>query len=420
MQNQQKRTAGRNGTNLEQAHLLNQRVVLNTIRLFGPVSRVEIARTTKLTNQTIFNIVDGLVRADLIQQLGLKTAERGQPAKLFELNPDGAFSIGLHMERDHIAAVLVDLKGVVRERTYRTDYFATREEALKQALSAIRELQRKCNRKRIWGLGIALPGPTDSPTGRVMSMPNFPGWENFNVRDYFQKKCGLHVALDNDANAAAIGESWYGIGRTLSSFFYLYMGIGVGGGIILDGRPFRGFRGTSGEIGHITVDRTIDARLCGCGKRGCLEAYTSLTSLYQHLRKSGLRNTDLARLTKLFDQHNKALMSWLDAAALFVSEALWNIQLVLDPEAFVIGGHLPGPLLAFICDQCVRRTKSSTPLPPRGTESPHLLQGVLQDEAAAIGAAALPTHDLTAPHYERITSGGHLSLLDLGNAGLAV
>ena len=232
MQSRQKRAPGRNGTNLEHAHLLNQRVVLETIRLCGPVSRVEVARLTRLTNQTVFNIVDGLQQAGLIQKFGLTAAERGQPAKLFKINPDGAFSVGLHLERDHIAAVLVDFSGVVRARTFRGHYLSTPDEARKQALSSIRELQRKNGRKRIWGLGIALPGPIDSRNGKVISMPNFPGWEEFNVRDYFNKKVGLRVLVDNDATAAAIGESWYGVGRTLNSFFYVYMGVGVGGGLL--------------------------------------------------------------------------------------------------------------------------------------------------------------------------------------------
>src|SRR5258708_2381159 len=96
------RTRVRSGTNLERAHLLNQRVVLETVRLSEPVSRIEIARLTGLTNQTVFNIVEDLQRIGLIQNFGRKTAERGQPAKLFEINADAAFSIGLHMERDHI------------------------------------------------------------------------------------------------------------------------------------------------------------------------------------------------------------------------------------------------------------------------------------------------------------------------------
>ena len=229
MKGQSGRTRSRNGANLEHAHLLNQRVILELVRLHGPVSRVDVARLAGLTNQTVFNIVDSLHQIGLIRDFGRKMAERGQPAKLFEINADAAFSVGLHLERDHIASVLVDFKGVIRARTYRARHLSTPADALKQALSAIRELRQKNHRKRILGLGIALPGPMDFQHGKVVFSPNFPGWEQVKVQDYFSRSTKLPVVVDNDATAAAIGESWYGAGRSLDSFVYIYVGVGVGG-----------------------------------------------------------------------------------------------------------------------------------------------------------------------------------------------
>jgi predicted NBD/HSP70 family sugar kinase len=405
----------RNGTNLEHAHLLNQRVVLDTVRLHEPISRTEIARLTALSNQTVFNITDGLRRIGLIQDFVRKTAERGQPPKLFEINPDAAFSIGIHFERDHIASVLIDFKGVIRARTYRPGYLSTPDEALKRALGSIRELKRKSRRRRIWGLGVASPGPMDFREDKVICAPNFPGWEQVNIRDYFSAKTGLRVLVDNDATAAAIGESWYGAARALKSFFYIYVGVGVGGGIFADGRPYRGFRGSSGEVGHVIVDKSKNAKPCGCGKKGCLEAYLSLTSLWQHLREAGIRDTKLPQLVNLFDARNKALMDWLDSAGSYLAETIGNLQLLFDPEAFAIGGHLPEPLLGFLCERCSNllggRGQS------RGSGAPRILRGLLQDEAAALGAAALPIHDLIAPNYEGIANGDHLSLLEFWELG---
>jgi predicted NBD/HSP70 family sugar kinase len=103
-------------------------------------------------------------------------------------------------------------------------------------------------------------------------------------------------------------------------------------------------------------------------------------------------------------------MEWMETAVLFLSEAFQNLQLLFDPEAFVVGGHLPAPILAFICERCgIIAREAQT---PGGTNAPGIFQGSLQDEAAAIGAAALPTHELIAPDYEGITCGGQLSLLD--------
>jgi len=411
MKAHQDRIRVRSGTNLERAHLLNQRVVLETVRLSEPVSRIEIARLTGLTNQTVFNIVEDLQQIGLIQNFGRKTAERGQPAKLFEINADAAFSIGLHMERDHIAAVLVDFKGAIRSRTYRGRFLSTPDEALKQVYSSIAELRRANRRRRIWGLGIALPGPIDFRNGKVVFSPNFPGWEQVNVQDHFRKKTGLRVLIDNDATAAAIGESWYGAGRHLDSFVYVYIGVGVGGGIIVNGRPHRGFRGGSGEVGHIKVERGRNAKLCGCGKKGCLEAYLSLTALTQHLAESGIGYNKLPQLTELFEEKNKVLLGWLNEAAFHLAEMMGNLHLLFDPEAFVVGGHLPGPLLTFLiarCSEIIGKARRTQP-----AEFPKVLQGQLEEEAAALGAAVLPIDDLIAPNYERITSGDHPSLLDI-------
>jgi predicted NBD/HSP70 family sugar kinase len=404
-------TRARSGTNLERAHLLNQRVVLEMVRLNEPVSRIEIARLTGLTNQTVFNIVEDLQQIGLIQNFGQKTAERGQPAKLFEINPDAAFSIGLHMERDHIAAVLVDFKGVIRSRTYRGRYLSTPDEALKQVHSSIGELRRTNKRRRIWGLGIALPGPIDFRHGKVVFSPNFPGWEQVNVQDHFRKKTGLRVLIDNDATAAAIGESWYGAGRHLDSFVYVYIGVGVGGGIIVNGRPHRGFRGGSGEVGHIIVGRGRNAKLCGCGKKGCLEAYLSLTALAQHLTDSGVEYNGLSQLVELYQENDRVLLGWLKEAAFYLTETINSLHLLFDPEAFVIGGHLPGPLLNCLIEGCSQNLAKIRRSPQ--AECPRVLRGQLEEEAAALGAAVLPIDDLIAPNYERLTSGDHPSLLDI-------
>jgi predicted NBD/HSP70 family sugar kinase len=409
MNGQLGRTRSRNGANLEHAHLLNQRVILEIVRLHGPVSRVDVARLTGLTNQTAFNIVQGLQQIGLIRDFGRKMAERGQPAKLFEINADAAFSVGLHLERDHITGVLVDFKGVIRSRTYRARHLATPAEALKQALSSIRELRQKNHRKRILGLGIALPGPMDFQHGKVVFSPNFPGWEQVKVQDHFSRSTKLPVVVDNDATAAAIGESWYGAGRSLDSFVYIYVGVGVGGGIIVNGRPYRGFRGGSGELGHLVVDKRRSAKQCGCGKRGCLEAYLSLTSLSQRLTEAGVKSASLTEIVDLFENDHEIVLDWLKTAASYLAEMIGNLLLLFDPEAIVIGGHLPAPLLSYLIERCAKIGRENG----RVDHHPRLLQGKLQDEAAALGAAVLPIDDLIAPNYERITQGQHPSLLEL-------
>jgi predicted NBD/HSP70 family sugar kinase len=382
----------RSGTNIEHAHLLNQRVVFETIRLLGPISRAEIARKTSLTNQTVSNIVEQLRADGLLEAKGRLTTLRGQPPLLFDIKSDAVCSIGVHLDRDHLGVVLAQLRGRVLKQFCREWYLPTPKEALNIALEFIRQLQKHAheNATQICGVGVALPGPIDFTSGQVIHAPNFPGWEAVDVQHFLMGATGLPVFVDNDATAAAVGESWYGIGRSLESFFYLFFGIGLGGGIILRGQPHRGFSGNAGEVGHLAVASGRNAKNCGCGNTGCLERYVSMAALYDWLDEGGTKRFDSLTLIELFEARNRRLMRWLDDASRYLVDALVRIEMLLDPEAFVLGGRLPSPLVEYLIGQCQKS------LPARQMQgrlhTPRLLKASVTDDAAALGAAALPTH----------------------------
>ncbi|HEY0794095.1 MAG TPA: ROK family protein [Chthoniobacterales bacterium] len=398
------------GVNLEHAHLLNQRVVLEAVRLYGPISRTKLARLTALTHQTAFNITAGLERTGLIRERGHESAERGQPAKVFGLNADGAFSIGLRLERDHLDAVLIDLTGAVRTVVEHTHPYAAPEKAFEDILCAIKALRRKASRKRIWGVGMALPGPIDLQRGGVSFAPHFPFLERVNFQRYLAEKTGLNVLVENDATAAAIGEGWYGVGRPFKSFFYVYIGVGLGGSLVVDGVPSRGITGNAGEIGHLVVDESNSAKGCTCGRKGCLTNYLSLAALSARVRKSGAPTVGPADLLHLFEARNGALLGWLDTAAKHLADAVENLQLLFNPQAFVVGGLLPDELLTYLYQRCVADLKARTL--SRCSSPPQVLQGSLGHIAAAQGAAALPIIELISPNSEGVTEGKHLSLVE--------
>jgi predicted NBD/HSP70 family sugar kinase len=384
--------ATRSGTNIEHAHLLNQRVVFETIRLLGPISRAEIARQTSLTNQTVSNIVEQLKADGLLEAKGRLTTLRGQPPLLFDIKPDAACSIGVHLDRDHLTVVLAQLRGQVLKQLYREWYLPKPKEALEIALDYIHQLQKYAreNATQICGVGVALPGPIDFKSGQVIHAPNFPGWEAVDVQHFLMGATGLPVFVDNDATAAAVGESWYGIGRSLESFFYFFFGVGLGGGIILRGQPHRGFSGNAGEVGHLAVVSGRNAKSCGCGNTGCLERYVSMAALYDWLGETGNKGFDSPTLIELFEARDRRLMQWLDDSGGYLVDALVRIEMLLDPEAFVLGGRLPSPLVEYLIDRCQRS------LPARQMQgrlhTPRLFKASVTDDAAALGAAALPTH----------------------------
>jgi predicted NBD/HSP70 family sugar kinase len=383
------------GTNLKFAHQHNQRVILETVRQRGPLSRVEISSHTALSAQTISNIVDQLLDRGVLQTGERRSGRRGQPAVEIDLNPSGGYAVGLHLDRDHMTAVLLDLSGN-QLRTIQKEWdFPSPQEALPSLADAVVELYTKqgVNAQEIWGVGLALPGPLDVAAGSMLAPPNFPGWDQIPVRDLLSKQINMPVYLETDATAAAVGERWFGHGRNMHDFFYIFFGVGVGGGMILQGKPYRGAFNTAAMLGHIPVDP--NGQRCVCGGRGCLELYISLASLYQTVgvRKSGPESANA--IIKCFEDRDPKLISWLETAAVHLTSALVTIENLLNLEAIIFGGRFP----SLILDDLLYRV--STRLPDVQMRSlakhPALLRILTEDRSAALGAATLPLFEAFTP-----------------------
>jgi len=377
------------GTNLEQARAYNLRVVFEVIRLHGPISRAEIARRTGLTLQAVSNLVRALEEAGLLQFGGRSPSRRGQPPLEVDIRPDAACSIGLNLDRDHLTGVLVDLKGQVHARVHHElAHPLLPEPALDRMVEACQHLlaARPEWRDRIWGVGVALPGPIDPETGTVRSVYNFPGWDDVAVRDPLQQRLGLPVHVANDATAAAVGERWFGAGRILRDFFYVYFGICVGGGVILGGQPYYGATGNAGEFGHIPIQP---------GVREFFGTRVSLGALYEALGVS-----TPADLEQRFAAQDPALRCWLDQAAEQMVPALIAVESLLDPEAILFGGRFPEPLLRYL----IGRLEAILPAyrMPGKPRYPELILGCAKQDAPALGAAILPIYEVLAPTTQRL------------------
>ena len=198
----------------------------------------------------------------------------------------------------------------------------------------------------IIGVGIGVPGAVD-PNGFVDGCDNL-GWGRFNVLDAFHALTGLHVAATNDANTAALGECWKGGGQGCRNMVMVTLGTGVGGGIILDGKPLHGVQGAAGEIGHMVLNRN-ETRYCNCGKPGCVEQYCSATGivrmasdyLQEHSDASCLRNITKLTCKDVFDaaaSGDAVAQTVLEQVYAYMGEFIANICIVLNPERVVIGG----------------------------------------------------------------------------------
>ena len=210
------------------------------------------------------------------------------------MKPQGtvSFAIGVDLGGTNLRIAAVDGRGKLREKVATgTGVARPREEVIGEMCSAIQALAAKQKKAggRLVGVGVGVPGIIDMKSGMLRESPNLPGWHDYPVREEIERRLGTRVILENDANAAALGEKWLGAGRKVDDLCMLTLGTGVGGGIVLGGRIWHGMTGMAGELGHITVDP--EGPRCGCGSLGCLEQFASATAIERMAREAAAGGT---------------------------------------------------------------------------------------------------------------------------------
>jgi len=382
------------GTNLEHARAHNRRVVIEAIRLNGELTRAELARLTALTPQTVSNIVAELGQAGILSShLPRHVGGRGQPAVPITLNPDSAYSIGIHLDHQTLLIVLVDLAGSVRFRrlclVQKPQPGATL--ALIKLLLTEMKQQVPIDWSKMLGIGVVMPGPFGVEGISSQGPTTLHGWENVDVVAELSAATGLPVTLENDATVAAIGERFHGIAKQLDSFIYLYIGTGLGAGIFTDGHIYTGHAHNAGEVGHMVVQP--DGRLCSCGNRGCLERYLSLQAAYE---ACGL-NPMTAMPEDLLTVDEGCFDSWVASVLPATRQGINILECVFDAEAVIIGGQMPQPLVEKIVSRLAPLLQS---VRSKYRDGSRVRIGMSGTDTAALGAAALPIFDEFNPQYE--------------------
>jgi len=390
------------GTNLERAGDHNQRVTLQAVRAAGaPITRAEIAELTGLTAPAIANITKRLLGDGMIMKAGRLKGGRGQPATKLVVNPDGAFSIGLNIDRDHIAIVALDFLGNVRFRECREVHFAMPQEVIAFFREQVNLIiaQKAIQIDRLIGIGIGIP----DDLGRV-PLANRPDayhiWSEIDVAalftDILPLAASVPVYVENDAGAASIGEMQFGHGLTNRDFIYTLISAGLGGGLIINGHYYRGANGQSGEIGFLPA-RTAQ------GEEKSLEDLVSLYALYDDLRKGGFDVSTPDDLEGLNEAGQARVEAWLDRAADYLSMPLLIMNCAIDPEAHFIGGRLPAD---FIDRLCVRLNAKLEAYAGKVKRIAPVRRAELAVDAAARGAGILPFNDRFLPIREALMKTG--------------
>lgn len=319
------------GANLLALRSHNTALVLDLLRRAGAagISRLELAERTGLTPQAVSKITARLRDRGLAAEAGRRASTGGKPRTVLRLVPEAGRAVGVHVERDEVRAVLVDLDGtVIGERRRPLDLgaeagavvAAVAEQTEALVAEAFGTGPREAGAASLLGAGVALPGPLDHGSGVLHRVTGFPGWDGFPLRDALERRLGVPVVVDKDTNAAALGLAVAGEGRG-GSFAYLHLGTGLGAGLVVGGSVHRGARTGAGEFGHQVIQ--LDGPPCECGDRGCVEA----------LCLAAVARGDTAEAARVLGAGAANLVGLLDIDLVL----LGGRTVAADPEAFEAG-----------------------------------------------------------------------------------
>ena len=391
----------RQGSNSTAVRHFNERRLLTVLRRLGEASKADLARHLNLTQNTAGQIVRVLEQQGLVASTGRRMGQRGQPATLLHLDPDGAYSLGIKLGRRSIDALLVDFTGgVLKSRRYEC-LFPKPDEALKLALRGINEIRRalpQSRRSRLIGVGLALPSNLDCWRSELDVPADIcRAWHGYDITEHLRAALDIPLLFENDCTAAAVAELFHGHGRELDDFACVYINSSIGGGIVLDGDYRRGINGHAGDIGLIPVPPTRLAHGGGsaqpagslAGGGAILFDRASGASLIRHLRANGIAIVRAVDLHGVMRSHGDIVAEWLQDCAEALVVPLLSMASLLDVQAIILDGNLPRALIEALL---LRLRPLLTAATPGARRLPELRLGSSGNHAAALGAALLPLH----------------------------
>jgi predicted NBD/HSP70 family sugar kinase len=362
---------------------LNQERLVEFLLANGPSTQAELARGTGLSTATVSNIVRDMVAKGVVATSPVTSS--GRRALLVQLTDTGDIAVGVDFGRRHVRIVLTTLG---------YDVIAEEQVALEpgyDVLGAVREAARLLDRmlaegghdrESVLAVGVGIPGPIDRRTGTVLQGAILPEWVGITRRE-LEDVFGFPVVVDNDANLGALAEVTWGANRGERNLIFVKIGTGIGAGLILNGQPYYGFLGITGELGHTPVAE--HGVICRCGNRGCLETIASTSVMLESLgRGDGARTaSDILRRGLAKDP---AVLRVVSDAGTAIGQAIGNIANVINPELVLIGGPLVGLGDALL--DPIRHGIRQNAIPIiAGTTTVRISS--LGDRAESLGAAAI-------------------------------
>ncbi len=388
-------------------------LIVDLVRSSGSISRTELAVATGLTQPSISLIVRKLINDGIVVESGETAATGGKPRAMLTINSRAAVGIGMQLGFEGITIIAADTAGGIigRQRV-----FGAMDDDPNDVLDRMIDLYNDfldalaLDRSLVVGLGVVSPGPIDVDHGKLLAPPSLAKWHGFNLRRRLHKALGVPVIMDNDAAAAAIGEFWSRQVSRGETFAVVYMGTGIGAGLVLDGALYRGASSNAGELGHITI--IAGGRECFCGNEGCLERYAAPEAVVALARADDRLSAELqldsatSTIASDFDELSRAAIrgnssasALIEASAAHVATAVLSFSNLLDLNRIVLAG--PGFAGAGSIYVRAIRDRLGRSLFARAMHSVVVELASNPREAAAAGAGALVLQSTVAPGHGR-------------------
>lgn len=391
---EQRPIRAKSGANHEGTSAHNRRVIIDALRVNGALSRADLARATGLTKQAVSNLVEALEGEGLIASESVVRKGRGQPSTPYGLVADGAYSIGLQIDRHVSRVVVVDLVGHVLVRAAAEVSPREPEGGLCVLLDLIEQARRDFRalrpdgEARIAGIGVAMPGPfgVDIADDSLWLMQ---AWQSFPLVERLAAGTGLAVSLQNDSAACATAERMMGAAHGLDHVVCIYIGYGIGAGLILGGELYGGANGNAGEIGMVLLG--------GHGHLMPFEHRASIASLYGLLGIDPADPGQFDAVEALVAADDPRVCGWVEHAARDLRIIVHMAETLFDPQTVVLSSGVPGQLME-------RLIGAVAPLLPSlvhetGRSLPRLTLGMTDPWAVALGAAADPIRRAFDPSF---------------------
>ncbi|MEG0630700.1 MAG: ROK family protein [Christensenellaceae bacterium] len=339
----------KNGAKQSTIKNANRSLVLEVLNTMGMTSRTKLAEVTGLTKTSITNITTELISKNIICEVGCGESEIGRKPTMLDISNQSPCAIGISINRDFVYVSLVNLRGdLLSEESYVLHQTETQKSLIEGIYHCCDRIFKIANEEKkidIIGIGVASIGPLDIKHGKILSPPHFKGLKDILIVEMLEKKYELPVFLDNDMNASAIAEKLFGYGKELTNFISMGVTNGIGAGVVINKKIYRGNNGFAGEVGHISID--LEGKKCPCGNRGCLELYAGIPFIVEETKKQ-LKKTENSLLNNLTDirwldiidaaqKGDKVCINVIKKLAEYLSVGLITLINVYDPQVVFLG-----------------------------------------------------------------------------------